>query len=127
MLAVLRNNNNTSHVITTREVDGEHDEFDDEEEDVVEDNWSYQDFLSVKDMNLTRYRSSSDMRSLNTFKSAQSMGSSIDKLSLVETQITLDSSYNIQIDDRCSHIQCASSMFGFFSLHYEDQQDLKTL
>ena len=124
MLAVLRNNNNISHVITTREVDREHDEFDDDEDDVVEDNWSYQDFLSVKDMNLTRYRSSSDMRSLNTFKSAQSMGSSIDKLSLVETQITLDSSYNIQIDDRCSHIQCASLMFGFFSLHYEDQQDL---
>ena len=123
MLAVLRNNN-ISHVITTREVDREHDEFDDDEDDVVEDNWSYQDFLSVKDMNLTRYRSSSDMRSLNTFKSAQSMGSSIDKLSLVETQITLDSSYNIQIDDRCSHIQCASLMFGFFSLHYEDQQDL---
>ena len=100
MLAVLRNNHNTSHVITTLEVDREHDEFDDDEDDVVEDNWSYQDFLSVKDMNLTRYRSSSDMRSLNTFKSAQSMGSSIDKLSLVETQITLDSSYNIQIDDR---------------------------
>ena len=114
MLAVLRNNHNTSHVITTLEVDREHDEFDDDEDDVVEDNWSYQDFLSVKDMNLTRYRSSSDMRSLNTFKSAQSMGSSIDKLSLVETQITLDSSYNIQIDDRCSHIQCASLM-----KHYE--------
>ena len=115
MLAVLRNNNNISHVITTHEVDREHDEFDDDEDDMVEDNWSYQDFLSVKDMNLTRYRSSSDMRSLNTFKSAQSMGSSIDKLSLVETQITLDSSYNIQIDDRFTHTVRVFNVRIFFS------------
>ena len=70
-----RVNNTQSIIISTSETLVDNDVYEDNHQ---EDDWDYQDFLSVKEINITRYRSSSDLRSLDTFKSTVS----IDQLSL---------------------------------------------